>query len=273
VRVRTPGLDANVDALRASGGWLCTSPELHMKRLLSAGMPRIYQLTSCFRADESGPLHETEFTMLEWYRAFADQRDAMEDTERIVCAVVQQLTGGSVVRRGSVQVDVTPPFPRLSVAAAFRRYAGVRDALELVQSDEDRYFELLVSEVEPALSRRKRPVFLTNYPVQHAALARRSLSQPRTAERFELYAAGLELCNGFSELTDAAEQRRRFEVERAERRRAGRPVYAIDRRFLAALEQGLPPAAGNALGFERLLMLALGAESIEGVMAFSERER
>lgn len=273
VRVTTPGLDSNVDAIRASGGWLCTSPEFHMKRLLTGGMPRIHQLTPCFRADESGVLHAPEFTMLEWYRAFADQRDVMRDTEQLVHSVVRRLSGESEVRRAGGKVDVTPPFPRLSVAAAFRRYAGVDDALALVERDEDHYFEQFVTRVEPALARRKRPVFLTHYPLRHAALARPSSSHPGTAERFELYLAGVELCNGFSELTDASEQRRRFEWEREERRRSGRPVYALDRRFLAALDEGMPPAAGNALGVERLLMLATGADDIEAVMAFSDRER
>jgi lysyl-tRNA synthetase class 2 len=158
------------------------------------------------------------------------------------------------------------------VASAFRRYAGVEDAVGLAERDESRYFELLVTRVEPALARRRRPVFLTNYPKSQAALARASTSQPGTAERFELYLAGVEICNGFSELTDVREQRRRFQRERAERRGAGRPVYPLDRRFLAALEEGMPPAAGNALGVERLLMLALGVDGIEQVMAFSNRE-
>lgn len=262
-----------MDAIRAQGGWLGTSPEFHMKRLLVGGLQRIHQLTQCFRADESGPLHEPEFTLLEWYRAFADQRDVMRDTEHLIHAVVRRLSGGSMVRRAGVEVDVTPPFPRLSVQAAFQRYAHVKDALALAQRDEARYFELLVTRVEPALARRKRPVFLTRYPLKHAALARPSRRYPGTAERFELYVAGVELCNGFSELTDAEEQLARFERERDERRRENRPVYSLDRRFLAALREGMPPAAGNALGVERLIMLARGAESIEQVMAFSERER
>jgi lysyl-tRNA synthetase class 2 len=273
VRVVTPGLDANVDAIRASGGWLRTSPEFHMKRLLTGGLPRIYQLGACFRANERGALHEPEFTMLEWYRAFASEREVMADTEALVQSVVQALTGGAVIRRAGTRVDVTPPFSRLSVQAAFRRYAQVADALQLCEHDEARYFELFVTRVEPALARRTRPVFLTHYPLRHAALARQSASHPGTAERFELYLGGVELCNGFSELTDAREQLGRFQWERALRRREGRPVYALDRRFLSALEEGMPPAAGNALGVERLLMLALGADEIEQVMAFSERER
>src|SRR5205814_6905491 len=126
------------------------------------------------------------------------------------------------------------------------------DAIRLATSDEDRYYRVLVEEVEPALAREPRPVFVVDYPAPHASLARLKPSDPRVCERFELYAGGVELCNGFGELTDPEEQRRRLLRDQESRRAAGKPVYPIDERFLAALEEGLPPSAGNALGVDRL---------------------
>lgn len=268
VRVPTPGLDANVNALRSERHFLITSPEHHMKRLLTGGLPRIFQLTPCFRADESGPLHEPEFAMLEWYRAWSDYDAVMLDTEALVHQAALALRGKALIEHAGRTIDVSPPFRRLSVAAAFKKYADGADALALAETDEDRYFELLVERVEPALARAKKPVFLIDYPRSQAALACASPHDPRTAQRFELYLAGIELSNGFSELTDATEQRQRFQAERRQRRAARQPVYALDERFLAALDEGMPRAGGNALGLDRLLMLLCGAASIGDVMAF-----
>ena len=267
LRVRTPGLDAHVDAISAQGGWLVTSPELHMKRLLVAGLPRIYQLAHASRAEEQGPLHEPEFALLEWYRAFADQDAVMRDTEELV-------RRASALREpGARALDLEPPFERLTVREAFRRFAGVADAVDLAAGNESQFFQVLVDQVEPALAALGRPVFLCNYPATQAALARRSPSDPGTAERFELYAGGLELCNGFSELTDPVEQRLRFEQERSRRATAGRPVYEIDERFMSALEEGLPPAGGNALGVDRLLLLISAAERLSDVQSFPSEWR
>jgi lysyl-tRNA synthetase class 2 len=269
VRVRTPGLDLHVDALRAEGGYLSTSPELQMKRLLVGGVPRCFQLSRCFRKGELGRLHEPEFTMLEWYRAFAGQAEVMADTEAVVTRVVQRLAGGSRLRvAGGPTVEVRAPFERVTVREAFRRFAKVADAVDLAATDEDRFFELLVGVVEPALARRRRPVFLCEYPATQASLARRKPGDPAVAERFELYLGGVELSNGFGELTDPAEQRARFQADRRARRRNRRPVYALDERFLAALHEGMPPAGGNALGVDRLIALALGQDAIALVMPF-----
>jgi lysyl-tRNA synthetase class 2 len=269
VRVRTPGLDVHVDALGAHGGFLVTSPEFHMKRLLAGGLPRIYQLIHCSRADEQGAQHEPEFMMLEWYRAFADQTDVMRDTEHVVESVTREIAGKPRLRlTDGRRIDVTEPYDRVSVREAFREHAGVADAVDLAATDESRYFELLVSAVEPALARRDRPVFLIDYPATQASLARRSPADPSVAERFELYVAGVELCNGFSELTCPVEQRQRFEHDQQVRAGSGRPVYPLDERFLAALAEGLPPAGGNALGFDRLLALACGTSTIAEVQAF-----
>jgi lysyl-tRNA synthetase class 2 len=273
LRVPSPGLDAHVDAIRAEGGYLITSPELHMKRLLVGGMPRLYQIARVSRAEELGPLHEPEFTMLEWYRAFAEVEDVIQDTEALVHGVVKALSGATSVHVNGRVVDVTPPFPRMTVKHAFREFGAVDDAATLAARDPDRYFQILVDAVEPRLAESPRPIVLHDFPLSQAALARPCTHDPGVAERFEIYVAGVELCNGFGELTDPKEQRRRFEMELARRQRAGAPLHPIDERFLAALEEGMPPSAGNALGVDRLVALALGATRIEDVTAFPARLR
>jgi elongation factor P--(R)-beta-lysine ligase len=267
--VRSPGLELHLEAFEVRGAdgrrFLHTSPEYHMKRLLSAGMSRVYQLCHAYRRGEQGALHEPEFSMLEWYRAFDDSAQLMRDTEELVAHVARSLLGSTRVPGLHGELDVAPPWERLRVADAFARYAG-RDLRELVD-DDDAFYRTLVDEVEPKLGRGK-PTFLTHYPARMAALARIHPGDPTTADRFEAYADGLELCNGFGELTDPVEQRRRFEADLAARAMQGRPAYPIDERFLAALADGLPPSAGNALGIDRMLMLLLGKRSIADVVAF-----
>ena len=263
LRVPAPGVDFNVEAVAASGQYLITSPELAMKRLLVGGMPRIFQLAKVARADEQGPLHAPEFTMLEWYRAFAELEDVLRDTEALVRSVVRSLAGeDEVFVLGSRKVDVGKPFERLTVREAFARYANVKDAARLAARDEDRYFELLVSKVEPALAEHARPVFLTHYPISQAALSRPHPHDPTVAERAELYFGGVELCNAYGELTNPVEQRRRMVAEAKRRQALGRPVYPLDEPFLASLVEGMPPSAGNALGFDRLVMVATNRSSI-----------
>lgn len=274
VVVRNPGLELQLDALEVHGlpgsdppRYLHTSPEYHMKRLLGAGLPRLYQLCPAHRRGELGPLHEPAFTMLEWYRAFADSGELMADTERLVADAARALCGATRVTTAFGEVELAPPWERLTVADAFTRYAGVDMATLL--PDEEAYYRVLVERVEPQLG-RGRPTLLTHYPASMAALARLHDDDPRFADRFEAYVCGVELCNGFGELTDAAEQRRRFEAELSARARAGRACPPIDERFLGALADGLPPCAGNALGFDRLLMLLLGERRIADVMAFAQ---
>lgn len=269
---RTPGLDANVDALRASGGYLVTSPEFFLKRLLVGGLPRVFQLSHCFRAEELGPWHEPEFSMLEWYRAFATKDAIMADTEHLVSKVAGGFARKPRLHGPRGVVDVTPPFSRLTVARAFYDYAGIRDVVDLARSDEDRYFQLWVDRIEPALARKRKAVFLVDFPSPFAALARPT-ADARYAERFELYAGGIELCNGYGELTDPHEHLRRFDRERRTRQKERRPVYPKDKKFLAALKEGMPEAAGNALGVDRLIALALGVDEIHKVMGFARAWR
>jgi lysyl-tRNA synthetase class 2 len=266
--VPAPGTEVQIEPIGSDAGYLNPSPELQMKRLLAGGMPRIYQLSHAFRGGEQGPLHEAEFAMLEWYRAHEGYAAVMADTEQIVARTVKAVAGSTRLKVGDRVIDCKPPFERITVRQAFERYADVADASALAANEENRYFELLVGRVEPALMSYSRPVFLTDYPLSQAALARPCPTSPGYAERFELYLAGIELCNGYGELTQANEQRARFQADNAKRRQRGQRELPIDEKFLAALRAGLPPCSGNALGFDRLLMLALGAPSIDRVMAF-----
>lgn len=268
IRVPSPGLDAYVDAVPVGDEWLITSPELAMKRLLVGGFPRIYQMSRVTRAGEAGAWHEGEFTMLEWYRAFSSMDAVVEDAEALVSEVVHAIAGKRSVRTAAGLVDVRPPFARLTVREAFRTYAGVADAADLAETDVDRYFQTLVDRVEPGISRRSKAVVLTEFPASQGGLARPCPHDPSVVERFEVYVGAVELSNGFGELTDPVEQRRRFEAEKGRRRRTGAPDHPIDERFLAALTEGMPPSGGNALGFDRLVALSLGLDGISGVVAF-----
>ncbi|AKV03223.1 Translation elongation factor P Lys34:lysine transferase [Labilithrix luteola] len=278
--VPCPGLDVHLDAFEAvptgivvpegtPPRYLITSPEYQMKRLLAEGHGRIFQITRAFRAGELGSRHNPEFTILEFYRPHAGVEAIMRDTEQLVARV----TGGWV-RLGDRTIDVRPPIDRLTIVEAYRRFAGIEpeETLRLAEHDEDRFYRLLVDVVEPALAKLDRAVFVTEYPATQASLARKKPSDPRVAERFELYVAGVELCNGFGELTDAREQRARFLHDQAERTRLGKPVYPIDERFLEALAKGMPDSGGNAIGFDRLVALACGTTSIRDVMAFAADE-
>ena len=266
--VPSPGLDPHLDAMGVTWNgplrFLITSPEYQMKRLLSGGLERIYQLAKCFRNDEIGARHQPEFTMLEWYRAYSGVGEVMQDTEQLVAHVARSLHGKPSLFMGEREIDITPPWPRITLREAFTWFAGI--AMEEVLPDEDRFFRLLVETIEPALE-GVGAAFLCEYPASMASLARKKPGDESVAERFEAYVAGIELCNGFGELTDAAEQKARLEHDQAARVAAGKVVYPIDDRFVYALEEGMPPSGGNALGVDRLVMLAVGADHIEDVLA------
>lgn len=249
--VPSPGLDVHLAAVPAGDRFLITSPEYQMKRLLVGGMSRIFQLVKCFRQGEIGDRHNPEFTMLEWYRAYADLGSMIAETEQLIVRLLPTLRA---------------PFERLPIARAFARHAGVSED-ETLSLDEDRFFRLMVEKVEPALAKGP-PVVLTEWPIAQASLARRCAHDPRVAERFEIMVNGVELCNGFGELVDPVEQRARFAADQAERAKRGLPVYPIDERFVAALEEGMPPSSGNALGVDRLIAMALGAKTIADIMTF-----
>jgi lysyl-tRNA synthetase class 2 len=261
--VPCPGLDVHLAAFEVRApkgepvGWLATSPEYQMKRLLSAGAERIFQLCRSYRAEEHGRHHEREFTMLEWYRTNATSDDVIRDTEELVAFVASALDQPAP--------ELQPPWQRLTVDEALQFHANA--ALDTLVQDEEQFFRVWVEEVQPRLG-NERPIIVTDWPSSMASLAR--LKPNGMADRFEVFFRGVELCNGFGELTDATEQRRRFQRDQAERRAAGAPIYPIDERFLDDLERGMPESGGNALGVDRLLMLLLGADSIQAVMPFPE---
>jgi len=283
----SPGLEPHLRAFktelhdpyagRAAERYLHTSPEFAMKKLLVAGMPRIWQLAHVFRDGERSATHHPEFAMLEWYRVGASYRDLMDDCTALI---------GACQDAGGVEAFT---WQRLSVAEAFEEHCGIdllATAPDALAPDVERlaaaarhlaiaahpgddwealYFRIFLERIEPLLG-RGAPTILYDYPLSMAALSRRSAADPRLAERFEVYVCGLELANAFGELTDTVEQRRRFIADQTKKQTLYGETYPIDEDFLAALEHGLPECAGVALGFDRLVMLATGAEDIEDVL-------
>lgn len=241
--------------------FLQTSPELCMKRLLAAGHERLFQICPCFRQGERGRLHLPEFQMLEWYQAGGTYRELMAECEELLWEVAE------VCDARLARVDLEPPWPRLTVAEAFAEYAGLSPEAALAGGV---YEEVLVEKVEPHLGLAS-PTFLCDYPAELASLARLKPENPQLAERFELYLGGIELANGFTELTDPAEQRQRFIRERALIVQAGRDPGPMPESFLRALAS-LPAAAGIALGLDRLVMLLTGAANLEAVVSFRPEE-
>jgi len=267
--VRWPG------AAGVRAGYLHTSPEYAMKRLLAAGSGDIYQLCHVFRGDEQGPLHNPEFLLLEWYRVGWPMRRLGEEVD----ALLRQLHPGPLAPlrwlgyeeafRGQLGVSaLEDPLPRVVECA---RAAGFEAPL-LARCSRDELLDLLMgTTIGPRLG-REGPVFLHGYPASQAALARLDPHDARTALRFELYLEGVELCNGFEELADAHEQRARFETDRATRVARGLVVPEADGFLLQALAAGLPPSSGVAVGVDRLLMLAAGGQRLDAVLPFrSER--
>jgi lysyl-tRNA synthetase class 2 len=268
--------------------YLHTSPEYAMKKLLVAGLPRIWQLAHVFRDGEKSPTHHPEFTMLEWYRSGACWRDLAEECRALVAACQRAAGAAHLAWRGR-RADAGGEWQYLSVAEAFQRFCGIdllatapdplSPRLELLAAAaaaigiaphpgddwEALYFRIFLERIEPHLGIGV-PTVLYDYPLSMAALARRNPADPRLAERFEVYVCGLELANAFGELTDADEQRARFRADQAKKQALYGEVYPIDEDFLAALAFGLPPSAGIALGFDRLVMLATGADDIEEVL-------
>ena len=250
--------------------FLHTSPEYAMKRLLAAGMGDIYQICHVVRALERGELHNAEFTLIEWYRCGYSLDALMAEVE----ALVRELLGAKGTERKSERVSYrdafrqalaldpfTAPLPEVAQRARQSGFAGAA-------TDRDELLEVLMGTVIGPRLGRDGLTFVHGYPASQAALARLDLTDARAAQRFELYCDGIELANGFHELTSAHEQRSRFERDIEERRRLGLPATALDERLLAALDAGLPDCCGVALGFDRTLMLAAGAERIDAVLSF-----
>lgn len=256
--VSSPGAETHIDAVTADGGYLHTSPEFAMKRLLAAGEEKIFYLGKCWRKGETGPLHAPEFTMIEWYRAGAPYEQIMDDCIEIV-RVAAKTANAATFTWKKRSCDPFTAAERISVRDAFEQLAPVP-----LPSDGDAFSAALVQHIEPQLGDGALTL-LTEYPISEAALARRSPRDASVAERFELYACGVELANGFGELTDPVEQRRRLIEAMDEKQKRYGQRWPIDEDFLAALAH-MPPASGVAMGFDRLVMLATGARHINDVL-------
>jgi elongation factor P--(R)-beta-lysine ligase len=252
-----------IDPFAVDGWFLSTSPEMHMKRLLAAGYGDMFQITRCFRRGESGRLHNPEFTMIEWYRVGADYMAITEDTERLVLAVAGDLGLDAALRYQGQEIDLTRPWPRMTVREAFLRSAGWDPVLQL---DPERFDLDLVDKVMPAFD-RTRPTVLMEYPAANASMARLKPGDRTVAERAEVFIGGLELSNAYSELTDAAELEQRFREAIGERGEGRRP---LPESFLQAMAS-LPACGGIALGVDRLVMLLCDAASIDDVVAFPRK--
>jgi lysyl-tRNA synthetase class 2 len=298
--VPTPGMEPHINAFEAPfvpetdvGSarplYLHTSPEYAMKRLLADGSGPLFQLCKVFRNGEVSRTHNPEFTMLEFYRPHADYHGIMADLEGALAAAGRAAAAAGHGLEGADPLFFTrTPYERVSVRDAVLRATGIdlrvhRDGASLkraaeaagvrtgeAQSFDDVFFHLFLQRVERGLG-HERPTYLVEYPASMASLARLKPGEPEVAERVELYAKGLELANGFSELTDAAEQRARLLEEQALRRTEGRTVYPLDERFLDAVGR-MPPSAGIAVGLDRILMLLLGMSRITDVLLFPAHE-
>ncbi len=268
--------ELHIEPMRVEGGgYLQASPELHMKRLLAAGARAIFQVTRSFRAGERGQLHNPEFSIVEWYRVGDDLQAGMD----LLDSLAQTLLGTAPAARTTYAEALARTLGISAHSASAQELAGVADAAGVAvpstidASDRDEWLNLLLAtRVEPQLG-TDRPEILYHYPASQSSLAKvvRSPLGYDVAERFEMYYRGIELANGFHELTDATEQQRRFEDVNAARSKDGRHPLPLPESLLGALEHGLPDCTGCALGFDRLVMLALGAARIDDVMAFPYR--
>jgi lysyl-tRNA synthetase class 2 len=257
-----PNLEVFSTELRTAAGeksqkYLILSPEYSLKKLISAGLGNIFEITRCFRNEEEvSPIHNPEFTMIEWYRINAGYKDIMVDFENLFTEII----GKNKFMYQGEEYDITRPWPRISVAE-----------LGLADVPDEEFYKKFFNEVEPKLRHSHKPAFIYDYPISQAALARPKASDPRFAERFEVFLAGLELGNCFSELTDAAEQERRFTKELAERKAHGKTEYPLDKNLIEALKT-MPPTAGIAVGVDRLIMLAADVGSVAETLFFPASE-
>lgn len=262
ILVPTPSCEPNLEVfeteLRTSReekrrAFLIMSPEYSIKKLLTEGIGNCFEIAKCFRNEEEvSRLHNPEFMMLEWYRVNANYFDVMDDFEKLFL----QIIGKNKMTYQGIEYDLTPPWPRISVEEAFSGKIP----------DEENFSVDFFNKVEPKLTASQKPAFIYDYPKYQASLAK--INSKGYAERFEVFLAGLELGNCFTELTDAAEQKKRFEEELQERKAAGKTEYPIDEEFIKALEKGLPPVSGIAVGVDRLVMLAANAADISETIFF-----
>lgn len=274
ILVPVPSTETNLEVfetqLRTASGvkreaYLIMSPEYSIKKLLAAGIGNCFEITRCFRNEEEiSRLHNPEFTMLEWYRVGADYKDIMRDFENLFLKIIGK---DRLEYQGEVY-DLSLPWPRISFEEAFLKYAHKK----IEEVDGPDFYQIFFNEVEPKLRESHKPAIIYDYPISQAALAKRSKKDPRFAERFEVFVAGVELGNCFSELTDYKEQKERFVKDQALRKAQGKTDYPIDEDFLDALKADLPASAGIAVGVDRLIMLAANVPSISETLFFPGEE-
>ncbi len=296
--VAVPGMEPYLEPLEtvvktaagAARGFLATSPEYCLKKLLVGGFEKIFEISRSFRNGEAlGGLHNPEFLMLEWYRAYASYIEIMDDVEEFVKRLAKEALKTEELKARGSRVKLGGKWERLRISEAFQRYAGIDLEKNLATEtlrrtlrakgyrpgDEERYedlfFRVFLNEIEPCLG-RKAPTIVYDYPLSLAALAKRSAANPRFAERFEVYVAGAEIANGFTELNDPEEQLARLSEEYKLRRKLKKTLFGPDPDFVDALKTGMPPAGGVALGLDRLFMLLLGLDRIEEVRLFPAAE-
>lgn len=305
--VKCPGQEIYLNPLKISlkddrnkqyEGYLITSPEYSLKKLLVVGFNKIFELARVFRNNESfGGIHNPEFTMLEWYRANSDYRKIMKDTEELVCFLNKKINGSPYLNYQGCKINLTPPWPKISVKKAFMKYAKIdldkaktlksfqsqiKNSRYLMDDWNDIFYSVFLNEIEPNFP-KNRPLIIYDYPLPQASLAKRKKTAPKQVrygagkesfyvERFEVYIGGLELANAFSELTDPKEQYQRLKKEQILRKKMKKDIIPIDEDFIYALKLGMPPAGGIALGVERLQMLLLDIEDINDLLLFPAKQ-
>jgi lysyl-tRNA synthetase class 2 len=296
ILVPIPSIEPNLEVFKTTlttslgvkrDGYLIMSPEFSIKKLLAAGIGSCFEITKCFRnAEEVSSLHNPEFTMLEWYRVGADYKNVMEDFENLFCEIIGK---DKFIYQGK-EYDIKRPWPRISVAEAFQKYAGIDteillDEKRLLQSGKEKgysiapdttweqvFYQIFFNEIETKIAESRKPAIIYDYPISQASLSRPKAEDPRFAERFEVFLAGIELGNCFSELTDAEMQKSRFQEDLQIRKSTGKSVYPIDEDLIEALASGLPQVSGIAVGVDRIIMLAADAKSADETMFFPGKE-
>ncbi len=283
-----PSMEPFLDPIKTSQGWLITSPEYNIKKILASGIGDIFEITKSFRGqEENSPYHNTEFTILEWYRVFADYTKVMEDLERFVLALNHSLGKSTVLKFNGHHINLKSPWPKLKVNDAFKKWARIdlnkcqtvsqfkrevkKARLNIdtkkINDWNDLFYSVFLNYLEPNFPKNK-PLIIYDYPLPQSALAKRKAKNSFWTERFEFYLGEVEIGNCFSELTDGDEQQKRFRGEQKIRKDLGKEVFPIDMDLIEALKVGLPPTSGIAIGLDRLFMLLLGLSDLQEYLDF-----
>lgn len=283
-----PGMEPFLDPIKTNNGWLITSPEYNIKKLLTSGIGDVFEITKSFRNnEENSPHHNTEFTILEWYRAYADYIKIMDDLEKLVLSLNKVLGRGTQINLNGILIDLKSSWPRLKVNDAFKKWAHIdlnkcqdlKSFKEAIQHAKlkistrniddwnDLFYSIFLNYLEPNFPKNK-PLIIYDYPLPQGALAKRKSKNSFWVERFEFYLGGIEIGNCFSELTDGSEQEARFKTEQKIRKGLGKVVFPLDKNLIEALKIGLPPTSGIAIGLDRLFMLLLGLSDLKEYLDF-----